>query len=166
MDTTSLAVVNNLVTKNNTTFIFSACISSAFGGRGAGEIIRRFAGTRVTIPSSGNKRLIYRILDYGCHCGTGSSSDLCYTRIQLRKVSSGNSIVATTGDAIGGRGGAAVNNNTQLSIIAEAGHTYELWLRILPDTDDHWVAFSNGGFMYVLDPSLTTIPEGNMINPY
>lgn len=118
----------------------------------------RVAKSKITIPAAGgDQQLIYQFTQYGGHCGPGTSTDYIYVSMLVKNETTGT-IVAQTTELTCGRGPQNTANNIELKLVATAGSTYQLYFNVRSSTDDHLMAWFNGGILWVLPTTQTTAP--------
>lgn len=159
----ALSKLNTRVGVFETQYEISSCMFSTFNNNG-GIYTFRVGGTKITIPSTGNLRLIWKLNQLGCHTGTGGSTDYVYAYMFVRnETTSPATVVGQTTEIRGGRGAPTLQNDTTITFEGVAGNTYQLYLGVRVQSDDHAVAFFNGGTLWVLPPSQTTAPTSGYL---
>lgn len=151
-----VSIIDSRIATLETQYRLNSCMISSRGYNG-GSFTIPVPGTKIIIPSSGNVRLIWQLALYGGHTGYGSGSDSVNISMFVKNETT-NSTIDTSTAIVGGRGAVALQDREEINFKAIAGNTYQLYLQVFVFTDDHVVAFFNGGILWVLPPSQTTAP--------
>lgn len=156
----SFSTLDQRINVFETQYVIPSCIFSTFGNDNSEHDIR-VAGTKITIPSTGNKKLVWSLNQYGCHCGYGSGTDSVDAYMFVRNETT-STVVITTTQISGGRGTPTLTSSA-IVMTGTAGNTYQLYLHVLVNSDDHVVAFFNGGLLYVLPPGSSLPTSGYLL---
>ena len=142
-------------------YIINNCCFSTLANNG-GIYNVRVGGTKITLPAA--KRLIWKLNNYLAHCGGGAGSDLISVYMYVKNETTAATVAQTTTLTVG-RGASSSIDSQEINFEGSAGSTYQLYMYVSVASDDHCVAFFNGGILWVLPTTQTTAPTtGYLLN--
>ena len=153
----SLSNLDSRIDVYESQYAFSGFVWSTYANNGAVANVK-VPGTKVNVPASGDRRLIYDIPVFGCHCGGGGGADNVYLYLYLKDETAGTAVTNANTTTLTGVRGVVATGSQSISYVGLAGKTYQLYMYVSVASDDHCVAYCNGGILWVLPSTATTAP--------